>query len=269
MQNYLLSNYISNVHMKKIKAKSSINSPSNKSSSSTNLINANQRFNNDTKFNLFRKKQISSKYSIPKTKIIRKIIITKSKNKITQGNQSEIQTRSKGKFHLPILSRDISKHKRNIYKNNNNDYSKHISIKKKILNKNKKHELLINPISLYFETSTLIMRKKDSKVKDKFLQRVKDYKQRLKEEFPEYKTKNNMSVNSTQYYIIDKENTNNFNDTCINVNNINNYNYQDLNKYIGSIRKSKILDIKRFVKMPKFKPNKYLLNDETKDDIFS
>ena len=272
MKNGLYSSFISNARIKKTISYNEKNSSLNHTTSITNLINANQRFNKKQEsLNISNPKQINSlKYTIPKWDTIRrikKIQMNDKKNKVNEGNQSETKYRKDKEYFLPILSKDNRRLKRYNYNNNKNLKIK--ILKKLILNKNKKQELVINPISLNFETSSKIIRhKRKSKIKDNFLKRVKDYKKRLKEELFDYKYKN-FSVNSSQNVFLDKQKYNNFIDTNIYIDRKNKNNYKDLSKYYGKMRRSRVAGLKSFINNSQFNMKKNLLNDEMKGDFFN
>ena len=281
MENGPLSNLIPSIKMKKIKLNNDIYPSSHQSNNTTNLINSNQRFNKEQKFSRIKKGQINSlKYQFPqKQKIqvnkIQKII----KEKIDKGNQSVIKFRSRSDIYLPILSRDnnnIITYKQNICNNNNNE-TKIKLLKKLILNKNQnksknsKLEIPINPVSLKFDNSSTIIKRK-SKIKGKkFLQRIKDYKNKLKEESFDYKSQN-YSLNRTQNYLIDKEN-NYFNNTNVYMSSINNNynknNFKDLSKNFGKIKKTKPFELNRdFINTYRPVVGKFSSDDETKNYNF-
>ena len=275
MRNSLLANLITNVKLKKIKLNNDIFSPSNQSTNTINLINSNNRFNNDqNNLSIINKRKIKSlKYSFSKNKRIQmpklKEILRQTKN---QGNQSEIKFRNNSDIYLPILSKNNSTNNETFVINNNHRERKIKILKKLILNGNQNlnKEIAINPVSLKLDFSSKIIKKR-SKMKEKFLQRVQNYKKRLNEELLiDYKHQN-FSMNNTQNYLLDKEN-NAFNNTNIyssSINNNVNKSNKVLSNYHGKIKKAKVFGYKNgFINLNNLKNKKHLSSDETKNNNF-
>ena len=274
MRNSLLANLITNVKLKKIKLNNDIFFPSNKSTNTINLINSNNRFNNDqNNLSIINKRKIKSlKYSFSKNKRIQmpklKEILRQTKN---QGNQSEIKFRNNSDIYLPILSKNNNTNNETFVINNNHRERKIKILKKLILNGNQNlnKEIAINPVSLKLDFSSKIIKKR-SKMKEKFLQRVQNYKKRLNEELIDYKHQN-FSMNNTQNYLLDKEN-NAFNNTNIyssSINNNVNKSNKVLSKYNDKIKKAKVFGYKNgFINLNNLKIKKHLSSDETKNNNF-
>ena len=208
MRNSLLAHLISNIKLKKIKLNTNIYCPSNQSNNKINFINSNHRFNNEQTFNIIKKRPFKSlKYNFSQNKKIQipkiKEILKQKKN---QGNQSEIKFRNNSDIYLPILSKN-STNNETFKINSNNQHERKIKILKKLMlnnSQNQKNEIAINPVSLNFDISSKTIKRK-SKLKEKFFQRVQNYKKRLNEELIDYKNQN-FSLNNTQNHLIDKEN---------------------------------------------------------------
>ena len=273
MRNSLLAHLISNIKLKKIKLNTNIYCPSNQSNNTINVINSNQRFNNKKNFNIIKKSPFKSmKYNFSQKK---KIQIPKIKEilnqKKSQGNQSEIKFRNNSDIYLPILLKNSTNNETFKINSNNQHERKIKNLKKLMLNnsQNQKNEIAINPVSLNFDISSKIIKRK-SKLKEKFFQRVQNYKKRLNEELIDYK-KLNFSLNNTQNHLIEKEN-NAFNNTNIYSSIANNNidkNNKFLNKYNGKIKKSKIFGYKNnYINSNNYNIEKYLFNDETKNNNF-
>ena len=153
MRNSLLANLITNVKLKKIKLNNDIFFPSNQSTNTINLINSNNRFNNDqNNLSIINKRKIKSlRYSFSKNKRIQmpklKGILSQTKN---QGNQSEIKFRNNSDIYLPILSKNNNTNNETFVINNNHRGRKIKILKKLILNGNQNlnKEIAINPVSL-------------------------------------------------------------------------------------------------------------------------
>lgn len=275
MRNSLLANLITNVKLKKIKLNNDIFFPSNQSTNTINLINSNNRFNNDqNNLSIIDKRKIKSlRYSFSKNKRIQmpklKEILRQTKN---QGNQSEIKFRNNSDIYLPILSKNNNTNNETFVIDNNHRERKIKILKKLILNGNQNlnKEIAINPVSLKLDFSSKIIKKR-SKMKEKFLQRVQNYKKRLNEELLiDYKHQN-FSMNNTQNYLLDKEN-NAFNNTNIyssSINNNVNKSNKVLSKYNGKIKKAKVFGYKNdFINLNNLKIKKHLSSDETKNNNF-
>ena len=274
MRNSLIANLITNVKLKKIKLNNDIFFPSNQSTNTINLINSNNRFNNDqNNLSIIDKRKIKSlRYSFSKNKRIQmpklKEILKQTKN---QGNQSEIKFRNNSDIYLPILSKNNNTNNETFVIDNNHRERKIKILKKLILNSNQNlnKEIAINPVSLKLDFSSKIIKKR-SKMKEKFLQRVQNYKKRLNEELIDYKHQN-FSLNNTQNYLLDKEN-NTFNNTNIyssSINNNVNKSNKVLSKYNDKIKKAKVFGYKNdFINLNNLKIKKHLSSDETKNNNF-
>ena len=272
MRNSLLAHLISNIKLKKIKLNTNIYCPSNQSNNKINFINSNHRFNNEQTFNIIKKRPFKSlKYNFSQNKKIQipkiKEILKQKKN---QGNQSEIKFRNNSDIYLPILSKNSTNNETFKINSNNQHERKIKNLKKLMLNnsQNQKNEIAINPVSLNFDISSKAIKRK-SKLKEKFFQRVQNYKKRLNEELIDYKNQN-FSLNNTQNHLIDKENNvlNNTNIYSSIVNNNINKNNKFIN-YNGKIKKEKIFGYKNnYINSNNYNIKKYLFNDETKNNNF-
>ena len=205
MENNILTNNLSTIKVKKIKIQNS-EYPQNKLANSlTDFINSNQRFmeRESESVTINPKKPIkninSYFYFIPKKKIFEfKKVINVDKNK-------EINYRNKD-YILPVISNknlSVKSYKEN--KGNQFEKLKPDKIKMK-----KQKHLLINPISLDLYTLTNEQRNKklffnkknsNSKIKDEFLEKIKDYRKRLKDQMIkrnkfQYSHSNNNSFNN-------------------------------------------------------------------------
>ena len=205
MENNILTNNLSTIKVKKIKIQNS-EFPQNKLANSlTDFINSNQRFmerESESVITNSKKpiKNINSYfYFIPKKKIFEfKKVINVDKNK-------EINYRNKD-YILPVISNknlSVKSYKEN--KGNQFEKLKPDKIKMK-----KQKHLLINPISLDLYTLTNEQRNKklffnkknsNSKIKDEFLEKIKDYRKRLKDQMIkrnkfQYSHSNNNSFNN-------------------------------------------------------------------------
>lgn len=257
------SHPIASIKIRKINHLNNIFSPSNSPSSDfTNLIYSNQRFNikETTKKNFLK----NDKNSANKKLEIRKIKLNSKNN---------IKYRSKSVLHLPNISKTSKISKKNKFIITQKNFIKNNKIAenfflKKLENKNNKRELLINPVSLDLSSSSRIKTniiKRKTINKDAFIQRVKNYKKRLKEELSIYSRHNfsnlNSSENRTQNYIIDKDN--NFN--CNNFSNIYyaNNSKQNVNNELSFVY-NKIMHSKSIYNDSR----KFQFNDETKNNKY-
>lgn len=189
-----LNNHKSSIRIRNKNTDNSVASP-NLSTSLTNVINSNQRFNEEQS-NIY---NIKDNPLVNLTKKLKKIKLLKINKNQSKNNIKNYRNRSE--FSLPLLS---NASKTIIPKNE-------FVIKKAVKfpqNKKKFHELMINPISLNLD-NFLYNKPKKIKLKDPFIQRVNNYKQRLKNEFFAYKNKSyinaNNSVSRTQIYNNDNE----------------------------------------------------------------
>ena len=257
------SHPIASIKIRKINHLNNIFSPSNNPSSDfTNLINSNQRFNS---------KETSQKNFLKndKNSANKKLGIIK----IKLNSKNNIKYRSKSVLHLPNISKTSKISKKNkltiTQKNFIKDNEKTENFfRKKVDNKNSKRELLINPVSLDLSSSSRIkinIIKRKAINKDAFIQRVKNYKKRLKEELSIYSRHNfsnlNISENITQNSIIDKDN--NFN--CNNYGHIYHVNKfkQNVNNKLSFVY-NKIM----FHKSIYNDSRKFQFNDETKNNKY-
>ena len=185
MENNILTNNLSTIKVKKIKIQNSEYPQSKLANSLTDFINSNHRFINKESSEM---KTINAKrpiksinsyfYVIPKRKIFEfKKIINPDKIK-------EINFRNKD-YILPFLSNKNQSVKSN--KENKGTTIDKIKVEKIKIKKQK--DLIINPISLHLYTLTnehrnkkIIFSKKNNKIKDEFLERIKDYRKRLKDQ---------------------------------------------------------------------------------------
>ena len=252
MLNSLIPSRISSIKIRKINHLNNIFSPSNNQSSEfTELINSNKRFNNE-------EDKIKSSLN-DKKKIIKIKLNEKNNNKY----------RSKSVLHLPNISKTGKSLNQNneftLIKNNLVKNKRNFCILKKFENKNR--ELIINPVSLNLNNSSRInpnLFKRKNINKDVFINRVKNYKKRLKEELSIFSNLNvNVSVNRTQNYILDKDK-----DNCYNMNNNTNIFYannykDDVNNKLKFVPK-KITNCKYIFNNSR----KFQFNDETKNNKY-
>ena len=212
MENNILTNNLSTIKVKKIKIQNSEYPQSKLTNSLTDFINSNHRFINKESSEM---KTINAKrpiksinsyfYVIPKRKIFEfKKIINPDKIK-------EINFRNKD-YILPFLSNKNQSVKSN--KENKGTTIDKIKVEKIKIKKQK--DLIINPISLHLYTLTnehrnkkIIFSKKNNKIKDEFLERIKDYRKRLKDQMIkrnkfQYSHSNN-SLNKSQSQRKEKE----------------------------------------------------------------
>lgn len=188
MLHHSVKNYKLSIKIRNKNNDDSLPSP-NLSTSSSNVINSNKRFNEEQSNNYIAK----DKQLINLTKKIKKIKLLKI-NKI-QIKKHKNYNRSQSIFCLPMLSN----------KNNTIRAKNEFIIKKRFLppKKNKIRALDINPVSLNLDSS-FNGNQGTIKFKDPFIQRVNNYKQKLKNEFYAYKNKScnnaNNSTNKTQFY---------------------------------------------------------------------
>ena len=114
---------------------------------------------------------------------------------------------------------------------------------KNIINKNKNREITINPISLNLENSP-IERNNNNKIKDVFIQRINNYRRRLKYESYDYKYRKHINPNNSaiisQILKLDKESYEKKNN--------NNRKYY----YLGGVKKSEKNNLKNPFKSLQF-----------------
>lgn len=220
------------------------------------LINANQRFNQEPNFNTIDNKKSTNSY----------LFLKQKKNNVEVNNKSlnnHFKIKHRNNF-LPVLPRSVR---------NNNDNKKNIIFQQNRQNKieiKKRPELIINPISLYLNTES--NEKKNSnrnlslrnKIKDEFMERVKDYRKRLREQMIkrsifQYFRSNNY-LNSFQNLKVDKDFSQEKKQEKEKEKNEKEFNYNQNNKYIfkmnenvdtalnlfyNKLKKSRILAYKR------------------------
>jgi len=220
------------------------------------LINANQRFNQEPNFNTIDSKKSTNSY----------LFIKQKKNNVEVNNKSlnnHFKIKHRNNF-LPVLPRSVR---------NNNDNKKNIIFQQYRQNKieiKKMPELIINPISLYLNTES--NEKKNSnrnlslrnKIKDEFMERVKDYRKRLREQMIkrsifQYSRSNNY-LNSFQNLKVDNDFSQEKKQEKEKEKNEKEFNYNQNNKYIfkmnenvdtalnlfyNKLKKSRILVYKR------------------------
>ena len=255
MLNPLIPSRISSIKIRKINHLNNIFSPSNNQSSEfTELINSNKRFNNE---------EDKIKSSLNDKKEIIKI-------KLNEKNNNKY--RSKSVLHLPNISKTGKSLNQNneftLIKNNLVKNKRNFCILKKFENKNR--ELIINPVSLNLNNSSRInpnLLKRKNINKDAFINRVKNYKKRLKEELLVFKNQDfsdiNISENRKQNYIIDKDKGN-----CYNMNNntniyFENYYKHEVNNKLRFVP-NKIINCKYIFNNSR----KFQFNDETKNNKY-
>jgi hypothetical protein len=221
------------------------------------LINANQRFNQEPNFNTIDSKKSTNSY----------LFLKQKKNTNVEVNNKSLNNHFKIKHRnnfLPVLPRSVR---------NNNDNKKNIIFQQNRQNKieiKKRPELIINPISLYLNTES--NEKKNSnrnlslrnKIKDEFMERVKDYRKRLREQMIkrsifQYFRSNNY-LNSFQNLKVDKDFSQEKKQEKEKEKNEKEFNYNQNNKYIfkmnenvdtalnlfyNKLKKSRILAYKR------------------------
>jgi hypothetical protein len=201
------------------------------------LINANQRFNQEPNFNTIDSKKSTNSY----------LFLKQKKNNVEVNNKSlnnHFKIKHRNNF-LPVLPRSVR---------NNNDNKKNIIFQQNRQNKieiKKRPELIINPISLYLNTES--NEKKNSnrnlslrnKIKDEFMERVKDYRKRLREQMIkrsifQYFRSNNY-LNSFQNLKVDKD----FSQEKKYIFKMNENVDTALNLFYNKLKKSRILAYKR------------------------
>lgn len=267
MKNNITPNNLSTVLIRKPKYLLSDNTQ-NKSTNTliTDLINSNQRFNN---YNNNIKKSESNE---SKKKFIYPYFYVKSRIK-----NYEIINKNKPKnknYFLPVISNN-----KHILKSINKKKEINSSFKINKLQNKKRNELLINPVLLYLNTESsekkgkiinnlFSNRNKGNKSKDDFLERVKDYRNRLKEQMIkrnkfQYSNSNksfNKSQNNKSEREINKESKKEKENDEIR------FNYNKTNKYIFKINENvdKSLNIfynkLRSTQLLKYKTDKSSIN---------
>lgn len=276
---------ISTIRMKNIKFPNSELTQNKSTNTVCNLINSNQRFkNNESETGIINtKKSINSYFYIsPRSKIFefKKNNFLKNKYK----KEIKIQYRNNDNI-LPILPKNQSvrqiKEKDNIFLN---------KIKPKKIKIIKKRELVINPVSLnLFSLKEKNNRKpysnknKGNKIRDEFLQRVKEYRNMLKEQminrnkFQYSHSNNSLNTSLNQKKEKEPKKEKEINETKFNYNQSNNYIFnmnenvdKALNKFYYRLRNAR----KALYDMGKqnhqsVKSSLYITNNETKSNDFN
>ena len=283
--NILIPNNISNIFLRNLNYGNDLYNPTTENTenkgTNTNLINANQRFDS---INKNKKRENSYVYISPEQNLYE---INKFKTKRTDSyNNNNVH------YYLPLLP----KNKKIVKRNNITDRKDVVSLLK---NRNKiKRELIINPVSLDLNSMSnetrinknLQNKNHRNKVRDNFMEKVKDYRRRLKEQMikrNKFQYSHSNSINKSHNYINDKESLNenlkekekigekinikkrifNYEYTNNYLNYINNNVDNALNKFYGKNKSSRIsIYDKADINLPRVNSKKYLLYDETKNN---
>ena len=201
MQNDVLTINLSTIKLRKIKVPKIEHTTQNKSTNTTStLINSNQRFNYSNNYEDADFKTIKTRKNINSYFV---------KNPTQKLIEFKKEIKSRNRNILPILSNNYRsvKPKQTLFDN--------IKTNKIKIRKQKQRELVINPVSLYLITlanenkNKSLSRNKGIKIKDEFLERVKDYRKRLKDQMIkrnkfQYSHSNN-SLNKSQSQRKEKE----------------------------------------------------------------
>ena len=201
MQNDVLTINLSTIKLRKIKVPKIEHTTQNKSTNTTStLINSNQRFNYNNNYEDVDFKTIKTRKNINSYFV---------KNPTQKLIEFKKEIKSRNRNILPILSNNYRsvKPKQTLFDN--------IKTNKIKIRKQKQRELVINPVSLYLITlanenkNKSLSRNKGIKIKDEFLERVKDYRKRLKDQMIkrnkfQYSHSNN-SLNKSQSQRKEKE----------------------------------------------------------------
>ena len=201
MQNDVLTINLSTIKLRKIKVPKIEHTTQNKSTNTTStLINSNQRFNYNNNYEDADFKTIKTRKNINSYFV---------KNPTQKLIEFKKEIKSRNRNILPILSNNYRsvKPKQTLFDN--------IKTNKIKIRKQKQRELVINPVSLYLITlanenkNKSLSRNKGIKIKDEFLERVKDYRKRLKDQMIkrnkfQYSHSNN-SLNKSQSQRKEKE----------------------------------------------------------------
>ena len=201
MQNDVLTINLSTIKLRKIKVPKIEHTTQNKSTNTTStLINSNQRFNYNNNYEDADFKTIKTRKNINSYFV---------KNPTQKLIEFKKEIKSRNRNILPILSNNYRsvKPKQTLFDN--------IKTNKIKIRKQKQRELVINPVSLYLITlanenkNKSLSRNKGIKIKDEFLERVKDYRKRLKDQMIkrnkfQYSRSNN-SLNKSQSQRKEKE----------------------------------------------------------------
>ena len=266
MQNNIFTINLSSIRMRNLKIPK-IDTQNKSTNTNNDLIIANQRFNSkESEFKTINiKKSIDSYFFIqPKQKKN-----LEYKNDLNSFSRKDIIYRNKENF-LPM----ISKYNRSVRANKEKSHIIFDQLKSNQIKIKKKKELIINPVSLYLFTLSNEKNKKKlysnknkgNKIRDEFLERVKDYRRRLKEQMIkrnkfQYSHSNN-SLNNSQNQKREKESDKE------KENNENRFNYNQANNYIFNMNENVDKALNRFYnklkisKIPGYDKEKICLNPE-------
>ena len=266
MQNNIFTINLSSIRMRNLKIPK-IDTQNKSTNTNNDLIIANQRFNSkESEFKTINiKKSIDSYFFIqPKQKKN-----LEYKNDLNSFSRKDIIYRNKENF-LPM----ISKNNRSVRANKEKSHIIFDQLKSNQIKIKKKKELIINPVSLYLFTLSNEKNKKKlysnknkgNKIRDEFLERVKDYRRRLKEQMIkrnkfQYSHSNN-SLNNSQNQKREKESDKE------KENNENRFNYNQANNYIFNMNENVDKALNRFYnklkisRIPGYDKEKICLNPE-------
>ena len=266
MQNNIFTINLSSIRMRNLKIPK-IDTQNKSTNTNNDLIIANQRFNSkESEFKTINiKKSIDSYFFIqPKQKKN-----LEYKNDLNSFSGKDIIYRNKENF-LPM----ISKNNRSVRANKEKSHIIFDQLKSNQIKIKKKKELIINPVSLYLFTLSNEKNKKKlysnknkgNKIRDEFLERVKDYRRRLKEQMIkrnkfQYSHSNN-SLNNSQNQKREKESDQE------KENNENRFNYNQANNYIFNMNENVDKALNRFYnklkisRIPGYDKEKICLNPE-------
>ena len=266
MQNNIFTINLSSIRMRNLKIPK-IDTQNKSTNTNNDLIIANQRFNSkESEFKTINiKKSIDSYFFIqPKQKKN-----LEYKNDLNSFSRKDIIYRNKENF-LPM----ISKNNRSVRANKEKSHIIFDQLKSNQIKIKKKKELIINPVSLYLFTLSNEKNKKKlysnknkgNKIRDEFLERVKDYRRRLKEQMIkrnkfQYSHSNN-SLNNSQNQKREKESDQE------KENNENRFNYNQANNYIFNMNENVDKALNRFYnklkisRIPGYDKEKICLNPE-------
>ena len=266
MQNNIFTINLSSIRMRNLKIPK-IDTQNKSTNTNNDLIIANQRFNSkESEFKTINiKKSIDSYFFIqPKQKKN-----LEYKNDLNSFSRKDIIYRNKENF-LPM----ISKYNRSVRANKEKSHIIFDQLKPNKIKINKKKELIINPVSLYLFTLSNEKNKKKlysnknkgNKIRDEFLERVKDYRRRLKEQMIkrnkfQYSHSNN-SLNKKKKKKREKESDKE------KENNENRFNYNQANNYIFNMNENVDKALNRFYnklkisRIPGYDKEKICLNPE-------
>ena len=266
MQNNIFTINLSSIRMRNLKIPK-IDTQNKSTNTNNDLIIANQRFNSkESEFKTINiKKSIDSYFFIqPKQKKN-----LEYKNDLNSFSRKDIIYRNKENF-LPM----ISKNNRSVRANKEKSHITFDQLKSNKIKIKKKKELIINPVSLYLFTLSNEKNKKKlysnknkgNKIRDEFLERVKDYRRKLKEQMIkrnkfQYSHSNN-SLNNSQNQKREKESDKE------KENNENRFNYNQANNYIFNMNENVDKALNRFYnklkisRIPGYYKEKICLNPE-------